>query len=153
MALKIETTARQTVNFDGSKVEEQETVLTAKCDGPNCHKDGAACQGTITWKEAKNEKELEQIPDQVYRLIIVSNFLGTKHLFFSRDCLKEFMRTYVPPKTPREIQTEVAAAAEVLKRHQAKQEEAEGISQNEKSIGGVPEEGSIPTAESAGQAV
>lgn len=104
MAVKVETTIIQVVDYDGKPTETKSVLATVKCDGPKCGTSDSVCKGIMSWKENKPE----DIPDEAFRLLILQNFTGQKIVFFRPECLRDYMRTYVPPLSPRE-QAEIAA--------------------------------------------
>lgn len=98
MPVHVEATQTVIIGYDGKKEEKSRTVVTAKCDGPKCQKEDSTCPGTYTWVE----QEPDGIPDGVYRMLIVQDFNGQKVVLFTKECLRDLMRNYTPPLSPRE---------------------------------------------------
>lgn len=99
MAVRIEKTSTIIIGFDGKKENKEDTLVTARCDGPKCHEKDAACRGELSWSEA----DPDNIPDDAWRLLVLSGFTdNSKSVFFSRECLRDYMRSYSPPLSPKE---------------------------------------------------
>lgn len=98
MPIKVEATQTVIVDYDGKKEEKAKTVVTAKCDGPKCGKPDSICPSKYTWVE----QEPDDIPDGVFRMIIIQDFEGHKVVLFSKECVRDLMRNYVAPLSPRE---------------------------------------------------
>ena len=98
MPLRVEKTASGVVDFDGSKVENQNTHFTAKCDGPKCNQPDSACSGILEWDDGKPDT----LPDATARILTVADWFGTMKLFFSKRCLADYMLSYTPPMSVRE---------------------------------------------------
>ena len=45
---------------------------------------------------------MDALPDDAYRILILEEFGGTKHVYCSWDCLRRAMKSYVAPLSPRE---------------------------------------------------
>ena len=80
---------------------EVKNLITVICDNE-------ACRQSIFWVENKPE----EIPDNVFRILILQYFNQQKLVFCSRHCLLKFLNDkFVPLKSPREQAAEQAAQA------------------------------------------
>lgn len=77
-------------------------IIKVTCDGPNCTGPKGEGSLSISWDEMEVQTNPEALPDEAYRLLILSNFNGGKVVFCKPECLRDFMRTYVPPLSPSE---------------------------------------------------
>lgn len=79
---------------------EIDARVIMKCDNP-------ACQVEFTWKEITEQEaqrgKTPDIPDGAYRFLIFSIPFGQeKFIFCSKYCLLEYLKTFVPRKSPAE---------------------------------------------------
>lgn len=84
-----------------------ETQVVVTCDGPSCSFGEHGQPSTYTWSEEDAKDNPEAIPDDAYRLLVLQLFSGKKFLFCSRACLRDFMRTYIALRSPRELTEEM----------------------------------------------
>ena len=78
---------------------EVKNLITVICDNE-------ACRQSIFWVENKPE----EIPDNVFRILILQYFNQQKLVFCSRHCLLNFLNNkFVPLKSPREQAAEQQA--------------------------------------------
>jgi hypothetical protein len=101
MSAEVTTTQVQVIAPEGPKTTKTTVHFNFTCDGPKCGKPDSACKGTLEWSESTDVKE-SHVPDEFYRLINFKVGPGQPLDFFSRECLRDYMRTYVPPLSPRE---------------------------------------------------
>jgi hypothetical protein len=80
-----------------------------------------SCGVGISWVQQEVQSNPNALPDAAWRIISFSTFDGKVEGFCSKACLLNFLRDYVPLKSPREI----AAIA------QAEKEAAEAAMANE----------------------
>lgn len=90
--------------FDGTKEEKESVHCEVQCNGPKCGKPDSACPSTMEWTESRPE----DVPDSFFRMILFKVGNDAPLNFFSVQCLREFLRGYVPPLSPAE---EAAIAA------------------------------------------
>lgn len=99
--MSVQITQSKTViqKFDGTSEEKNSVKCEIRCDGPKCGKPDSACLGQMEWTEEKPE----DVPDQFFRMILfkVGNEKGKN--FFSRECMRDYLRDWTPPLSPREL--------------------------------------------------
>jgi hypothetical protein len=72
-----------------------ETKVEIKCDGPDC-------PISYNWKQEDVGENADKLPDPVFRFLILAGFVENKHVFCSKYCLLQWLKTYEAPKSPRE---------------------------------------------------
>jgi hypothetical protein len=73
-----------------------ESSVTIKCDLPGCDQ-------IYTWIESEVAQDGSKLPPGAYRFLILAlPFSKEKWTFCSKYCLLEFMKSYVPMKSPKE---------------------------------------------------
>jgi hypothetical protein len=82
-------------NLDPSTQIVGETLLTIECDSKSC-------DNKISWSVENAGQDESSLPDDAYRIIVIEEFAGAKHVFCSWDCARRAMKDYVPPLSPRE---------------------------------------------------
>lgn len=92
---------------------EQTTTIKVKCDYKGC-------STTIIWIQQEVQTNPDSLPDAAWRLLSFGTFDGKVYGFCSKTCLLNFLRDFVPLKSPRE-QAAIAATEK-----QAAEMESEG---------------------------
>jgi len=80
-----------------------EAMIKITCDGPKCTGPDGKGPTVLEWMESNNP---DDIPDAAYRLLVLTPFNGEKKVFCCQSCQRDYMRNYVPPKSPKEIAAE-----------------------------------------------
>lgn len=107
MPVRIERTVKQIIENDQEQPKQEMTVhAIIKCDGPKCPT--GICVGDMEWTETGNG---EGVPDGFFRTLTLVDAYGIKKVFLTKDCLRDFMREYTAPLSPREH-------AEIMKNNQ-----------------------------------
>lgn len=81
---------------------EVKTQISFKCDGPKCE------HPTISYIQEQIAKDPEALPDDLFRVIEVRHYDETAkgfvvHGFLNWDCVRQWGKSYVPPRSPREL--------------------------------------------------
>ena len=102
---------------------QEETVIeaesTVKCDGPTCD-DGTGKPAQFSWTQEDAKQDPYAVPDGMYRVLTLTVGMSTvPKVFCCYDCLRRYMRDYVPPRSPREIKEEAENNLRVLKEQQS----------------------------------
>lgn len=100
--IELTTTHIQVVAAKGLESIEQTYHFKATCNGPKCGKPDSACKSILEWSES-TDKNKSNIPDEFYRLINFKVGPGEPMDFFSRECLRDYLRGWTPPFSPREL--------------------------------------------------
>ena len=96
------------------------TVVRLNCDNPDC-------KTSFEWIEEDAAKEGFALPDGAYRFVILAIPLGKeKWTFCSKYCLLEFMKGWVPRKSPKEQLADVEA-----KRKEIEEKEKQMVAKGE----------------------
>jgi hypothetical protein len=82
-------------NLDPSVQIVGETILKVLCDS-------STCKNTVEWCLEKAGEDGRSLPDSAYRILILESFGGQKNVFCSDGCLRRWMKSYIPPLSPRE---------------------------------------------------
>jgi len=72
-----------------------ETTLRIACDS-------STCKNTIQWVLETAGDNAEGVPDDAWRVLILEQFGGQKNVFCSQDCLRRWLKNYIPPLSPKE---------------------------------------------------
>lgn len=102
MSTEITNTQIQTLQADGLKTVSQTVAFKVTCDGPKCNQPDSACKGTMEWSESTDDKK-SNVPDEFYRMINFKVGPGKPLDFFSKLCLRDYMRDFKTPLSPREL--------------------------------------------------
>ena len=93
-----------------------ETTVTNTCDNPACVEGKDKKPRAITWVMEKATKDSAEIPDEAWRMIHIQGFADDKpKMYCCRQCMRDAMRDYVPPVSPREQARMDAACAAIDK--------------------------------------
>jgi len=93
---------------------ETRTTVKVVCDGPKCP--GKGKEGgptTLTWIDEDVKKDPNTIPDDFFRFLQVGIPMGAVLNFCSVQCVRDALRVYVPPLSPREKAVQDKHNAEV----------------------------------------
>ena len=71
-------------------------MLQLRCDQPGC-------AVTLRWVQQEVQDKPEALPDGAWRLLTLATFDGAVRGFCSKYCLLEYLRGFVPLKSPREL--------------------------------------------------
>src|SRR5579862_7158322 len=81
---------------------EVRTQISFKCDGPKCE------HPLISYVQEQIAKDPDALPDDLFRVIEVRHYDETAkgfvvHGFLNWDCVRQWGKSYVPPRSPREL--------------------------------------------------
>lgn len=81
-------------------IVDRKTVAIVRCD---CGK----CEETISWVEEEVKKDPSALPEAAARILSVARMFPLdendpgQYTFFSKACLMDWLKDYVPSKTPK----------------------------------------------------
>lgn len=102
MSTNFTVTNTKVLEAAGPKTVEETVTFKVTCDGPRCQETDSACKRVLEWSESTDTKK-SNVPDEFYRLINFKVGPGKPLDFFTKDCLRDHMRSYVAPLSPREL--------------------------------------------------
>lgn len=88
---------------DGSQVEVGDDDVKASadirvvCDGSLCD---TPCE--VKWSQQATAIDPEALPDEAFRLLKLETFDGKQLVFGGKNCLRHYLKSFVPLQSPRE---------------------------------------------------